>query len=73
MLKILHNRPQRATAGEKISQDLARIIASDEAKAIRDQQFLVDKAYDSFLPGSTLLNFNGYYVIEFSILKKFVC
>ena len=39
MLKILHIRPQRATAREKISQDLARIIASDEAKAIGDQQF----------------------------------
>ena len=39
MLKILPIRPQRATAREKISQDLARIIASDEAKAIRDQQF----------------------------------
>ena len=39
MLKILHIRPQRATAREEISQDLARIIASDEAKAIRDQQF----------------------------------
>ena len=39
MLKILHTRPQRTTVGEMISQDLARIIALDEAKAIRDQQF----------------------------------